>query len=460
MSDTPPMNPRRAGLAIASLSVGTLLNPLNSSMIAVALLTLRDAFGLDVLTVTWVITAFYLASAAGQPLMGRLGDRFGARRLFLFGMIVVVITCVLTPFAPTFWLVCAGRVSLAIGTACAFPSAVALLHPITTLSGLSSPRLLGRLQMANTAGAAIGPVIGGLLVTFLGWQAIFWVNVPLALIALAGVRTFAPVDHARGRQPMRTVLSDSDIPGVLTFTAALVTLLVFLLGITQKPQWTLLAAAIAASTLFVWRELTTRTPFIDLRMLSRNRRLVLVYTGFALFNIVYYVVFFGLPQYLEEFGDYRADAVGLLMLPLASLNVLLTPFAARFIERRGIRPAFLIGVGWLIVAAALLSLLTASVMPLVPLLITAMMGVPYCVVSIAMSQALYSSATRESAGVATGIFQTSRYIGAILSTTMLGIAFSDGTTPASWLEVSVAATILAVVLLVLVSRWRPVTQTK
>ncbi|WP_245836270.1 MFS transporter [Paramicrobacterium agarici] len=459
MSDEHSMTPRRAGIAVAALGVGTLLNPLNSSMIAVALITLRDAFGLDVLTVTWVITAFYLASAAGQPLMGRLGDRFGSRRLFLFGMTVVAVTCVLTPFAPTFWLVCVGRVLLAVGTACAFPGAVALLHPITAQSGLSSPRLLGRLQMANTAGAAVGPVIGGLLVTYLGWQAIFWINVPLAVISFTGVRLFAPVDEARTRQPISKVLVDSDVPGILAFTASLVTLLVFLLGVTDRPRWVLLGLALASAALFAWRELSARTPFIDVRMLVRNRRLLLVYVGFALFNVVYYVVFFGLPQYLEEFGGYRADAVGLLMLPLATLNVLLTPLAARFIERRGIRPAFLLGGAWLVCAALLLTVLSASVMPWAPLVITAMMGVPYCVVSIAMSQALYSSAARESAGVATGIFQTSRYIGAILSTTMLGIAFADGTNPASWLEVTVASTVLAALLLVLVSRWRPSNRT-
>lgn len=458
MSDE-SLTPRRAGLAVASLSVGTLLNPLNSSMIAIALLTLRETFGLDVLTVTWVITAFYLASAAGQPLMGRLGDRFGPRRLFIFGMCVVVITCALTPFSPNFWFVCAGRVALAIGTATAFPSAVSLLHPITSMSRMSSPRLLGRMQMANTAGAAIGPVIGGVLVTTLGWEAIFWINVPLALIALVGTRLFAPQDAARSREPVRTVIADSDIPGVLLFTASLVSLLVFLLNITREAPWPLLITAIGCGALFIWRELSTREPFIDVRMLARNRRLLLVYTGFALFNLVYYCAFFGLPQFLEEHGGYRPDITGFLMLPLAALNVLLTPFAARFIERRGVRAAFLVGGVWLVASAAFMTLVAWSVAPIVPLLVTAAMGVPYCVISISMSQALYSSAGRESAGVATGIFQTSRYVGAILSTTLLGIAFSDGTVPASWVEVTVVATVLSVALLALIARWRPVSRT-
>src|SRR5438128_12697072 len=97
-------NNPRPGLAIAALSLGTALNPLNSSMIAVALVVLRQDFALDVATVTWVITSFYLASAAGQPLMGRLADRFGPRRLFTFGMAVVAVSCLLAPFSPNFAL--------------------------------------------------------------------------------------------------------------------------------------------------------------------------------------------------------------------------------------------------------------------------------------------------------------------------------------------------------------------
>lgn len=93
-------NKPRTGLAVAGLSLGTALNPLNSSMIAVALVVRRADFGLGVATVTWVITSFYLASAAGQPLMGRLADRFGPRRMFTLGMGAVAITCALAPFSP------------------------------------------------------------------------------------------------------------------------------------------------------------------------------------------------------------------------------------------------------------------------------------------------------------------------------------------------------------------------
>jgi MFS family permease len=410
---------------------------------------------MDVTTVTWVVTAFYLASAAGQPLMGRLADRFGPRRLFLFGMLVVAVACALTPFASSFAAVCLGRVALAIGTAPAFPSAIAMLRALSSASSVGTPRLLGRIQIANTAGAAVGPVLGGALVTFLGWQAIFWVNVPLAAVAFAGVWLAAPRDAERERTPLSRTLVESDIPGILLFITTLTALLVFLLDLHPRPLWWLLPVAVLAGAAFVWRELRTRTPFLDLRLLAANRRLLTIYLCFAIFNVVYYSAFFGLPQYLQSHGGYSAGIAGLLMFPLAAVTTVVTPFAARTIERIGLRPTLLGGAGALVAGAALLAVAAASTAPWIVLVLTAALGVPYAVVSIAMNQALYASARPEDSGVAAGIFQTSRYVGAIVATTLLGLLFSAGTTPGSWLTAVSVAAALAVVHLVLLIFARP-----
>ncbi|KHK97471.1 major facilitator transporter [Microbacterium mangrovi] len=446
---------RRSGWPVAALSLGTLLNPLNSSMIAVALVPLQHDLGVDVTTVTWVVTSFYLASAAGQPLMGRLGDRFGPRRLFLFGMIVVVVACVLTPFTDTLAGVCAGRVLLAIGTATAFPSAISMLRSIAATSGAGSARLLGRIQIANTSGAAIGPVVGGILVTLLGWQAIFWINVPLAAVTFVGVLLLAPPDPDREPTPLRRTLTESDIPGILLFIAMLTSLLVFLLELPREAMWWLLPAFAAAAGLFVWRELRAAHPFLDLRMLAGNRTLMLVYLCFAIFSVVYYSAFFGLPQYLQEGAGYPASAAGLLMFPLAAVTIVVTPLAARAIERFGLRPTLVTGAITLVVGAALLALAAVDTAPWLVLVVTAALGIPYCVVSIAMNQALYAAARPEDAGVAAGIYQTSRYLGAIVATTILGLLFSTGQTPGNWLIVVGVATALAVVHLGILVTVRP-----
>ncbi|MGA0567873.1 MFS transporter [Rathayibacter sp. KR2-224] len=448
---------RRTGLAVAGLSLGTALNPLNSSMIAVALVDLQKTFMLGIAEATWVITAFYLASAAGQPLMGRLGDRFGPRRLFVFGMAVVIVVSALTPFAPSFALVCVGRIGLAIGTATAFPSAVAMVRPLSAQSGVTTPRLLGRIQIANTAGAAVGPVLGGLLVSTLGWQAIFAVNVPLAALALVGTWMLAPADRARRAERFRVLVLQSDIPGIALFVGTLVALLIFLLGL-QAPAWWLLAVAVLAGGCFVWREQTASVPFINLRLLAANRSLMMVYLCFAVFNLVYYTAFFGLPQLLQEHGGYGAGVTGLLMFPLAAVTIGLTPLGARWIETRGLRFTLITGGVGLIAGAGLLAVAAATVNPVAILLITAAMGAPYCVVSIAMSQALYASAAPKDAGVAAGIFQTSRYVGAILATTILGIVFVNGSgadAVPEWITVIAIATGLAVVHAVLLASWHP-----
>ena len=151
------------------------------------------------------------------------------------------------------------------------------------------------------------------------------------------------------------------------------------------------------AVLFAWRELRFSPPFLDLRLLGRNRPLLLVYLGFALFNGVYYFAFFGLPQLLQTAGGYNPGVVGLLMLPLAAISVVSTPFAVRAIDRFGVRRVLIAGVVLLLVASAAMWLLTASFsIPLVVAL-TALLGVPYGVASIAYNQGVYLSPGRRSA---------------------------------------------------------------
>jgi MFS family permease len=422
----------RPGVAVAALSLGTALNPLNSSMIAVALVVLRADFGLDVATVTWVITAFYLTSAAAQPLMGRLADRFGPRRLFILGMAVVAVTCALAPFAPNFALLCVARAFMALGTATAYPSAIVMVGALARQAKMKYSRPLGRIQMANTAAAAVGPVVGGLLVSLVGWQALFLVNVPLALAALIIVRRYAPADEGRERGRASELLRDSDIPGILAFLGALVLMMMALLNVLPDVRWWLLGGGTLLTVLFVWRELRFAPPFLDLRMLGRNRPLLLLYLGFAVFNGVYYLAFFGLPQLLQEAAGYDPGIVGLLMLPLAAISVIATPFAVRAIDRFGVKRVLIAGAGVLVVASGLTWLLTASLAVPLVLTLTALLGVPYCVVNIASSQGLYMSTRPQERGVAAGIYQTFRYLGAITATVLIGLFYGGGVNQANW----------------------------
>jgi MFS family permease len=447
-------NKPRTGLAVAGLSLGTALNPLNSSMIAVALVVLRGDFGLDVATVTWVITSFYLASAAGQPLMGRLADRFGPRRMFTLGMGAVAIACALAPFSPNFALLCVARAVMALGTATAYPSAVVMIGAIAHRAGTESSRQLGRIQMANTSAAAVGPVAGGLLVGQVGWEALFLVNVPLALAALFIVRKVAPADGVRERGSFARLARDSDIPGITGFVGSLLLVMMALLDVAPGYRWWMLGAGTVVAALFVWRELCFSPPFLDLRLLGRNRPLMLVYLGFAVFSSVYYFVFFGLPQLLQEAGGYDPGLVGLLMLPLAAMSVLATPWAVRAMGKFGVRRVLIAGVVLLTLVAALMWLLTGSLaIPLV-LALTTLMGVPYGAVGIASNQGMFLSTRPQERGVAAGIYQTCRYVGAITATVLIGVFAGGGVDQASWGLMVLAMLVLSAVAFLVTLLWR------
>jgi MFS family permease len=193
---------------------------------------------------------------------------------------------------------------------------------------------------------------------------------------------------------------------------------------------------------------------LDLRLLGRNRPLMLVYVGFAVFNSVYYFVFFGLPQLLQESAGYNPGVVGLLMLPLAAASVLATPWAVRAMGKFGVRRVLIAGVVLLAVAAALMGLLTGSLaIPLV-LALTALMGVPFGAVSIASNQGMFVSTRPEERGIAAGIFQTCRYVGAITATVLIGVFAAGGVDQASWGLMVVAMLVLSVVAFGVTLLWR------
>ena len=441
---------RRASLTITALTVGTALNPLNSSMIAVALLSLQSDFGLDLATVTWVITVFYIAAIIGQPLMGRIIDALGARRIFLVGMVVVAIAAVLAPLGGSFVLVCVSRVLLAIGTSVAFPAAVALVGQLSAAGGIPVPRLLARIQVTNTAGAAVGPVLGGVLVLLAGWQAVFLVNVPLAVVAFAGVAVLAPRDSPReGVSPGRLFVN-LDPAGVLAFAVGMSALVVFALDTSAGLDWWLLAVGIVVLALFVWREWRAKLPFIDVRMLARSATLRTVYLAFTLFSALFYLAFFGLPQLLEDRGGYSTAIVGVLMLPLAAFTVVLAPLVARIVERRGARAVFIGGAVILVPAAASLGLGVVTTDAIWMLAAAAAMGIPYCVIGLAATQTMQQAAPAGQIGAASGLLQSTRYLGAIIATVVLGQAIGTGITPEGWAVVAVAATVLGLAHLAIV----------
>jgi MFS family permease len=409
---------------VVAVVLGVLLNPLNSSMIAVALLRLRDDFGVGVATASWLISAFYLTAAVGQPLLGRVADLFGARRIFGLGLGLVCLSSAAVPLAPSFgWLV-AARVVQACGMSAGFPCALVLVRNATgDPTGRPPAGVMGVLSVTGSISAALGPVLGGLLVSLAGWQAIFLVNVPITLAGLAAMFAWVPPDPPRAPERGRAVAATVDVPGVLLFAVGLTGLLGFLLSIPDVAALALLPVVAVVLALLVAWEVRARTPFLDVRMLASNRPLSGVYAQFTAINLAFYGAFLGLPLWLQQERGLPPRETGLLLLPITGIGMLVTPVAVRLINRRGIRPPLVLGSAGLALAALLLLTFDSDTPVAALAVVSAVLGLPNAFNNLGLQAGLYAATPPEATGAAAGLFQTSRYLGAILSTSLLGLVF-------------------------------------
>jgi MFS family permease len=429
---------------LLAIALGTILNPLNSSMVAVALVAIHSDFHIDIGTSTWMVSAFYLTGAVGQPLMGRLADLLGARRVFLTGVSVAAVVCALAPLSPTFgWLV-AARAVQALATSTAFPSGLGLIR---AASGQRVPASsLAVLTVAASTSAALGPTIGGLLLAVAGWQGIFLVNVPITLAAIGlGLRWLPAPPPA---DTTAAGLSSLDLPGVLLFAATLTPVLGALLSAGSTRAWILIAVVPVAAALLAIRELRHPAPFFDLRLLGRNPAMIGVFVQFAAVTFVFYSFFFGLPIWLEQVGGYDARAAGLLVLPLTGIAVVVTPIASRLIGRVGPRAPLVVGSAFML-AGTLLLLPLGRGAP-IPLFLAVMfvLGVPNAFNNLGLQAALYAVTPPERISWAAGQFQTFRYVGATMAAAVLGSVFKTGATTSGLHGIAAVLAVVAAVLLI------------
>ena len=407
----------RRTLLLATVASATLLNPLNSSMISVALPSLGDEFGLSFAGVTWLVSIFYLTSAVAQPVVGRLGDAYGKRRVFFAGIALVAASSLLAPFSPSFsWLVFF-RALQAIGSSVFYPVGTGLIRELITERRASA---LGVLAVFTSTSAAVGPTLGGLLIHGGGWRLLFFVNLPflaVSCVLAAIVLPRDPTKRAAGRSPF------VDLPGVGLFAAALTSTLVFLLSLSGDANLYAALAAPVAWGLFYLQERRSEEPLINLPRFFSNRGTLFVHAQYVLLNVVFYAVFFGMPAFLQEARGLDARTTGLVMFSVAGLAVASTPLAGRLIDRRGPAPTLLVSA--FAVLAGVLLLFSVGGGTGIPwiLLVLALFGIGSGFGNLGLQNALLDHTPKEETGAASGLFMTSRYLGTILATSLLGIFF-------------------------------------
>ncbi|MET9177561.1 MFS transporter [Kitasatospora aureofaciens] len=405
---------------LAPMVLGSVLNPINSSMIAVALVPVGTAFGAPPAETAWLVTALYLATAIGQPVIGRMVDGYGPRRLYLAGTALVGLSGLVGALAPSFGLLVVARVLLGIGTSAAYPAAMHLTRSEAERTGRSSPTgVLTVLAVANQTVAVVGPTLGGLLIGLGGWRTIFVVNVPLSLACLVLGAARLPVAPPRRESGDRL-----DHAGIGLFAVFLLAAMLFVMK-PSSALWYLPALAVLAGVGFALRETRARSPFIDLRALARNRPLLATYLRQVLGYTATYAFLYGYTQWLEEGRGLSAATAGLALLPLSLSALAVSSLTGR---NPAVRGKLVIGAAVQTAACAAL-LLAGSASPLTLLVAVGVLaGVPQGLIGLANQTALYHQADPAAIASAAGLLRTFMYLGAMAASAANAAFFPHGAT--------------------------------
>jgi MFS family permease len=435
------------------LLLGAMLNPVNSSMIAIALIPIGAAFGASPAATAWLVSSLYLATAIGQPVVGRLVDRFGPRPLYLVGAALVGVAGVLGTFAPSLGFLVAARVLLGFGTSAQFPAAMHLVRSEAQRTGRSTPGgILTALSVAAQSTMVVGPTLGGALIGLGGWRLVFAVNIPLALACIAlGVKRLpkATAQHLTTDSDSNSSTGTGtrvDIIGMVLFAAMLTALLLFLMS-PRLGHWYLLVGTAAAATAFARRELRTAEPFIDLRIFGGNLPLLATYLRQTLTYVLSYSFIYGFAQWLEAGRGLSASVTGLVVLPVSLAAIVSATVSGRRAEIRG---KLVVGTVSLIAASGLLLTLDSTSAIWVLIATGLLSGLSQGMNGLANQNALFRQADASRMGTASGLLRTFQYLGAMLSSAAVAVFFRHGAHTGGLHDLAVLMIVCGALLLVAV----------
>ncbi|MDY0911175.1 MFS transporter [Microbacterium sp. CFBP9034] len=428
------LSPLRLRLLVISLLSVSFLGALDHTVVSTSLATIAGDLG-ALEQMSWVVVGYTLSSTVLLPVIGKLGDAIGPRRVFLTSLVVFLVASALCGFAPSMpWLI-AARVLQGMASAGIQLMSQTIIGHVTTPR--ERPRHMAVIGAAFPIAILIGPVVGGLITEYWGWPWVFWINIPIGAAAL--VLAMFAIPHIEAAAVRRF-----DVAGALTFTVALVAL-VLAVSWVADPDAAAAAAvafvvALIAFAAFVVVELRAAEPMLPPR-LFRNPTIsaglaLSAIIGIGLFSVTAY-----LPTYFQM--AYRTSVTVSGLVPIATvLGMLVSNLATGFLASRSGRYR-VFAIGGTILAA--LGLLVMSVLPVgmplwVPMLVMFGVGVGTGAFMSLIVAVVQSAVPRTELGTVTAAVNLVRQVGATVTTAMIGGMVAVGV--ASLLPASLDSTTL------------------
>lgn len=392
---------------------------LDNTVVNVALPSIQKDLGASISGLEWTINGYTLSFAVLLATGGRLGDIFGRRRMFLFGVVIFALSSATAGFAPDSTSLVISRVVQGVGAALMMPATLSIITDAFPPS--ERGKAMGTWAGVSALALAVGPVLGGFLTEHVSWRAIFFLNIPVAIGAV--VAALFAVRESRDTSVGREV----DYAGVAVLTAGLTALV---LALVEGNSWgwgstsivALLVVAAVALPLFVFVENRVKAPVVQFDLLSDRNFLgavvVALIVSFAMLG-----VFFFLALYMQDILGYTPLEAGIRFLPSTVMIVGVAPIAGRLSDRFG--PRWLIAGGLLIVAASLFTFSSIAVnstyLDLLPGFM--LLGIGIAMTMSPMTSAAMNAVPVQKAGIASGVLSMFRMVGGSLGVAVTGAIF-------------------------------------
>jgi MFS transporter, DHA2 family, methylenomycin A resistance protein len=402
-------------LTLAAMSLGYGVVQLDVTIVNTALNSIGSALGGGVSELQWVVSTYTIAFAALILTAGAMGDRLGAKRIFMVGFSLFTAASLACALAPTSAILIAARAVQGVAAAILVPNSLALLnhaYPEQTERG----RAVGMWAAGASLALTAGPFVGGALIALVGWRSIFLVNLPIGLGGLWLTWRYA-TDSARGEHEL-------DLPGQATAIAALGVLAAAIIEggrVGWSNSWVLagFGAFVVLALLFVLQERRAQAPMLPLSLFA-HRMFALTSLVGLLVNVAFYGLIFVLSLYFQRINNWSAFDTGLAFVPMMGAVLPVNLLAPRLAERFGAPPV--IAAGASIAAAGCLGLLGidhgTSYWAIGGQLLA--MGAGLGLLVPPLTSALLGSVEKARSGAAAGVLNSTRQTGSVLGVALFG----------------------------------------
>ena len=410
-------------LVVLATCMAFVVGQLDVTIVNVALPAMARSLDADVAQLQWVVDAYAVAFAAFMLSAGALGDRFGARHAFQWGMAIFGLASIGCALAGDAGTLDAARAVQGLGAAVMLPNSLALLNHALAHDARARARGIGYWTAAGSVSIALGPVLGGLLVSGSGWPAIFWVNVPLCALGLWLVRRLDETPTGRDRPPL-------DVAGQLLATLLLALLIATLIesrarGAGDPRVWGGAVATLALGAALALVERRAAAPVIATDLFALRDFRHAVFFG-AVVNGTYYGAIFVIALFLQTVRHYTPLQAGLAFLPLTAGFFLSNVLSGRVVTRLGTRKPMIVGA--LVDLAGFGVLAWASTTDGVALMLLGFLLIPtgMGLAVPAMTTTVLSAVDKSRSALAAAILNTARQAAGAIGVAVFGALASGG----------------------------------